>query len=131
MGGWLALAAGPAIGAAAVVAVCPASSEQLAHGLREGRFEFAADRATLEPLLAATDLGLNAAALGERLLLMHAEGDEQVPVAHSRELHAAAPAGRLEIVPGGDHRSVQHHPGLQALAARFVAERCAAAGAAR
>jgi uncharacterized protein len=131
MGGWLALAAGPAIGAAAVVAVCPASSEQLAYGLREGRFEFDADRATLEPLLAATDLRANAAALGERLLLLHAEGDEQVPVAHSRELHAAAPASRLEVVPGGHHRSVQHDPELQALAVRFIADRCAAAGATR
>jgi uncharacterized protein len=131
MGGWLALAAGPAVGAAAVVAVCPASSEQLARGLRDGRFEFDADRATLEPLLAATDLRANAAALGERLLLLHAEGDEQVPVGHSRELHAAAPGSRLEVVSGGHHRSVQHDPELQALAVRFIADRCAAAGATR
>jgi len=31
-------------------------------------------------------------------------GDEIVPVAHSRELHARAPASRLVVVPGGHHR---------------------------
>jgi uncharacterized protein len=124
MGGWLALAAGAAVDAAAVVAICPASSPQLADGLRSGRFEFRADPATLEPLLRATDLGAAAAALGDRLLLMHAEGDEDVPVEHSRELHAAAPASRIEVVPGGDHRSVQHDPEMQALAVRFLVDRC-------
>jgi alpha-beta hydrolase superfamily lysophospholipase len=127
MGGWLALAAGAAVDAAAVVAICPASSEQLARGLRDGRFSFAADEASLGPLLEATDLPAAAAGLGERLLLMHAEGDEDVPVEHSRALHAAAPAGRIEVVPGGHHRSVQHDPELQALAVRFIARRCAAA----
>ena len=129
MGGWLALAAAAAVGPAAVVAICPASSAQLAEGLRTpGRFAFAADRATLEPLLAATDLGAAAAALGERLLLLHAEDDESVPVEHSRALHAGAPGSRLEVVPGGDHRSVQHDPELQALSVRFIARRCAAEG---
>jgi pimeloyl-ACP methyl ester carboxylesterase len=128
MGGFIALAAGAAVGAAAVVAICPASGEQLARGLCERRFSFRADPATLGPLLRSVDLAAAAAALGERLLLLHAEGDEDVPVAHSRALHAAAPAGRLEVVPGGHHRSVQHDPDLQALAVRFLARRCAAAG---
>ena len=127
MGAWLALAAAAAVGAAAVVAICPATGDQLLRGLREGRFSFAAERPTLEALLAAVDLPAAARALGERLLLLHAEGDEQVPVGHSRELHAGAPGSRLAVVPGGDHRSVQHDPELQALAARFIAERCAAA----
>src|SRR3954454_1187700 len=126
MGGWLALAAGAALDAAAVVAICPASSDQLARGLRSGRFAFAADPETLEPLLRKTDLAAAAGTLGERLLLMHAEGDEDVPVEHSRELHAAAPGSRIEVVPGGHHRSVQHDPELQALAVRFIAKRCAA-----
>src|SRR3954449_3390664 len=56
MGGWLALAAGAALDAAAVVAICPASSEQLALGLRDRRFAFRADEATLGPLLEAADL---------------------------------------------------------------------------
>jgi uncharacterized protein len=127
MGGWLALAAAQAAGAAAVVAICPASSEQLGRGLRDGRFDFAADAATLAPLLESVDLTAVAATLGERLLLMHAEADEQVPVDHSRSLHAAAPESRIEVVPGGDHRSVQHDPEMQALAVRFIARRCAAA----
>src|SRR4051794_39513980 len=127
MGGWLALAAAGAVGAAAVVAICPASSDQLGRGLRDGRFAFGADPATLAPLLASVDLTAAAAALGDRLLLMHAEGDEDVPVEHSRALHAAAPDSRIEVVPGGDHRSVQHDPEMQALAVRFLVRRCAAA----
>src|SRR3954469_5232703 len=126
MGGWLALAAGAALDAAAVVAICPASSDQLTRGLRSGRFTFRADPETLGPLLRATDLAAAARTLGARLLLMHAEGDEDVPVEHSRELHAAAPGSRIEVVPGGDHRSVQHDSELQALAVRFIAKRCAA-----
>lgn len=129
MGGWLALAAASAVDAAAVVAICPASSEQLGRGLRDGRFEFAAEPATLTPLLGSVDLAAAAAALGDRLLLMHAEADESVPVEHSRALHAAAPDSRIEVVPGGDHRSVQHDPEMQALAVRFLARRCAAAPA--
>jgi uncharacterized protein len=125
MGGWLALAAGAALDAAAVVAICPASSEQLALGLRTRRFPFRADAGSLGALLGSTDLPRAAATLGERLLLMHAEGDEAVPVEHSRALHAAAPASRLEVVPGGHHRSVQHDADLQALSVRFIAGRCA------
>jgi uncharacterized protein len=127
MGGWLALAAARAAGAAAVVAICPASSDQLARGLRDGRFSFAADPATLAPLLESVDLTAAAAALGDRLLLMHAEGDEDVPVEQSRALHAAAPESRIEVVPGGDHRSVQHDPEMQALAVRFLVRLCGAA----
>jgi uncharacterized protein len=126
MGGWLALAAGAALDAAAVVAICPASSDQLARGPRDRRFSFRADEATLGALLEVTDLPAAAASLGDRLLLMHAEGDEDVPVEHSRALHAAAPASRIEVVPGGDHRSVQHDPEMQALAVRFIVTRCAA-----
>src|SRR4051812_3524447 len=125
MGGWLALAAGAALDAAAVVAICPASSEQLARGLSDRRFAFHADEASLGALLAATDLSAAAASLGDRLLLMHAEGDEDVPVEQSRALHAAAPESRIEVVPGGDHRSVQHDPEMQALSVRFLSTRCA------
>jgi pimeloyl-ACP methyl ester carboxylesterase len=127
MGGWLALAAAASVGAAAVVAICPASGDQLVRALREGRFDFEADPAALEPLLAGLDLPAAAAALGARLLLQHAVGDESVPVGHSRELHAAAPASTLDVVPGGDHRSVQHDPERQARAVAFIAARCAGA----
>jgi pimeloyl-ACP methyl ester carboxylesterase len=130
MGGWLALAAGAAFDVAAVVAICPASGVQLAHGLADRRFAFRADPDTLGALLGAIDLPSAAQRLGDRLLLIHAEGDESVPVEQSRALHAAAPGSRLEVVPGGDHRSAQHDPDLQALAVRFLARRCAERAAA-
>src|SRR4051794_26832146 len=44
----------------------PASSDQLARGLRSGRFTFRAAPETLEPLLRATDLAAAARTLGER-----------------------------------------------------------------
>jgi pimeloyl-ACP methyl ester carboxylesterase len=127
MGGWLALVAGETLGAAAVVAICPAGGGMLRRGLASGRFSFAADEPALDALLAERDERAAAARLGERLLLLHAEGDEQVPIAHSRELHELAAGSRLVAVPGGHHRSVQHDPELQALALRFIERAFAAA----
>jgi uncharacterized protein len=121
MGGFMALHAGARMGAAAVVAICPAWGELLLRGLHDDRFTFRADRPALEELFAAADERAAAAALGERLLLQHAEGDESVPIAGSRALHDAAPGSRLVAVPGGHHRSVQHDGELQALAVRFIA----------
>ncbi|CAN5210120.1 hypothetical protein BH20ACT16_BH20ACT16_03900 [soil metagenome] len=121
MGGFLALAVAASVGAAGVVAICPAGRDLLLGGLREGRFDFRADHAALEPLIAACDIEAAARALGPRLLLVHAEGDERVPIAHSRRLHAAAPGSRLIAVPGGDHHSAQHDPALQAAAVGFLA----------
>jgi pimeloyl-ACP methyl ester carboxylesterase len=120
MGGFLALAAAAPVGAAGVVAICPPGRDQLLGALREGRFAFRADRAALEPLVAAQDLEAAAAALGPRLLLMHAAGDDRVPIAHSRHLHEVAPGSRLVAVPGGDHHSAQHDPALQAQAVAFL-----------
>jgi pimeloyl-ACP methyl ester carboxylesterase len=120
MGGFMALVASARMELAAVVAICPATSEILARGLRDGRFSFRADDAGLHELLARADETAAAAALGERLLLMHAEGDEQVPISVSRDLHAAAPGSRLIAVPGGHHRSIQHDPELTAVAVRFL-----------
>jgi pimeloyl-ACP methyl ester carboxylesterase len=127
MGGYLALVAGAALGADAVVAICPASAAGLWEGVRTGRLGFAADVATVGPALEAHDERDAAMALGDRLLLLHAEGDEVVPVAHSRELHALAPGSRLVAVPGGHHRSVQHDAELQGESVRFLARRLAAA----
>jgi pimeloyl-ACP methyl ester carboxylesterase len=128
MGGWLALvAAGPAQ-AVAVVAVCPASAAGLARGVRAGAFAFAVDAPAFLTLLESHDLGDAVRTSAAPLLLMHAEGDERVPVAHSRELAAlaTAPGSRLIVVPGGHHRSVQHDEELQAVSLRFIAR---AAGA--
>ena len=120
MGGFMALMASTRMELAAVVAVCPATRELLARGLRDGRFSFRADHAGLHELLAQADETAAAAALGDRLLLMHAEGDEQVPISASRDLHAAAPGSRLIAVPGGHHRSIQHDPEMTAVAVRFL-----------
>jgi len=130
MGGYVALVSAEAVDAVAVVAICPASAEMLARGLRDGRFPFRADEPSLTRFLAGHDATSAAAGLGDRLLLLHAEADEQVPVTHSRELHAAAPGSRLVVAPGGHHGSVQHDPELQALAVRFIvrAVRDAASG---
>jgi uncharacterized protein len=127
MGGYLAILAA-AEGAArgvrtqAVVAICPASGEGLIRGLHEGRFAFGADAPALEAFLSAHDLRAAAAGLTQPLLLMHAEGDERVPIAHSRELAEVltAPGSRLIAVPGGHHRSIQHDEELQAVSLRFI-----------
>jgi pimeloyl-ACP methyl ester carboxylesterase len=120
MGGFLALAAAAHTGAAGVVAICPAGRELLLAGLREGRLDVRADRPALQRLIATHDLQAAARALGPRLLLVHAEGDDRVPCAHSRRLHAAAPGSRLIAIPGGDHTSAQHDPELQAEAIGFL-----------
>lgn len=126
MGGWLALAAAERVGAAAVVAICPASEDGLLRALRRGELELAADAGALEALLAGHDTTAAAARLGPRLLLLHAEGDEVVGVQRSRALHAAAPGSRYVELPGGHHRSIQHDPELQAESIRWLARRLAA-----
>ena len=127
MGGYLALLAVRPLRAQAVVAICPASGTGLARGLRAGRFSFAADSAGLEAFLVSHALEDEVPALDVPILLLHAEGDEQVPVEHSRELAAGFrhPSSRLVTVPGGHHRSVQHDSELQALSLRFI---CSALG---
>jgi pimeloyl-ACP methyl ester carboxylesterase len=127
MGGFLALAAAQHAAARAVVAICPASPQLLLAGLRGGQFEFRANRAALEALVTGADLEEAARRLGPGLMLVHAQGDERVPVEHSERLHAQAPGSRFIRVPGGDHRSAQHDAGLQSEALRFLLERCDAA----
>jgi uncharacterized protein len=119
MGGWMALASAAACGAGLVVAICPATSEGLARGVRDGRFAFRADPG-LADAVAAVDLDAAARRLGERLLLLHAEGDEVVPVEVSRHLHEVAAGSRLVVTPGGHHRSIQHDEELQAFTARWL-----------
>jgi pimeloyl-ACP methyl ester carboxylesterase len=123
MGGYLALVAAARAGAGAVVAICPASAVGLSVGVRAGRFGFAADRDALVALLGAhdeTEAARELEARGTALLLLHAEGDEVVPVELSRGLHAAAPGSKLVVVPGGHHRSVQHDEELQGVAVRWL-----------
>jgi alpha-beta hydrolase superfamily lysophospholipase len=122
MGGYLTILAAPAVGARVAVAICPASADGLRRGLDEGRFGFAADRPGLKAFLAEHDEMLAARQLTMPLLLLHAEGDERVPIAHSRELAEVltVPGSRLIAVPGGHHRSIQHDEELQAVSLRFI-----------
>jgi uncharacterized protein len=123
MGGYLAILAAPAANARAVIAICPASGEGLRRGLASGAFGFEADVPSLVELLDRNDLHAAVGSLAVPILLLHAEGDERVPVEHSRELaeHFAASGSRLITVPGGHHRSVQHDPELRAISLRWLA----------
>ncbi len=123
MGGYLALVAAAEARAAAVVAICPASAVGLSVGVCAQRFGFAVDRDAVVALLAAHDETDAARALDAAhvpLLLLHAEGDEVVPVALSRALHEAAPSSKLVVIPGGHHRSIQHDAELQGVAVRWL-----------
>jgi pimeloyl-ACP methyl ester carboxylesterase len=129
MGGYLALVSAGAVDARAVVAICPASAEGLRRGLAQGRFSFEADQASVDVFLAEHDERDAIASLDVPVLLLHAEGDEQVPVEHSRDLAGLmpSPSSRLITVPGGHHRSIQHDPDLQAVSLRFIERALAAA----
>ena len=124
MGGYTALAAAGGARAGAVVAICAASAVGLGVAVRAQRFSFATDPDSVLGMLREHDEADAARALdaaGVPLLLMHAEGDEVVPVELSRSLHAAAPGSKLVVVPGGHHRSIQHDAELQGAAVRFLA----------
>jgi fermentation-respiration switch protein FrsA (DUF1100 family) len=122
MGGYMALVSAAPAAADAVVAICPAGSEHLLRGLRGGHFELDGDVPALERLFAANDVEAAVADLSCPLLLLHAEGDEQIPVDHSRALYEAAEPerARLLVMPGGHHRSIQHDGELQGESLRFV-----------
>ena len=131
MGGYLALVSAAAASANAVVAICPATGELLRLGLDDGRFTFAADHTALDRLLADHDVRAAAEALEIPVLLLHAEGDERVPVEHSRELAALLRSGRSRLiaVPGGHHQSIQHDAEMQAVSLRFIERALAGAPA--
>lgn len=118
MGGWVALAAAERCDASALMAICPTTAEQLAEGARSGRFPFDCDVAAVCSVL---DRG-NPPAPSIPTLLMHASGDEIVPVSRSRELaeRLSHPGSRWLEVPGGHHRSLQHDPEMVALGVRFI-----------
>jgi pimeloyl-ACP methyl ester carboxylesterase len=120
MGGYLALVGAERVGAAAIVAICPAPAEGLARGARSGRFDVRLDLPSLEAFLSEHDDRLAVQGLETPVLLLHAEGDEQVPVEHSRELAALAPHARLLAIPGGHHRSIQHDGELQGESLRWL-----------
>ena len=120
MGGYFAIVGAERVGARAVVAICPAGAADLRRGLASEAYDVRADAPALDAFLAEHDEMLAAEMLDVPLLLLHAEGDERVPVEHSRELARVAPRARLIAVPGGHHRSVQHDRELQAEALRWL-----------
>lgn len=132
LGGFLALcaaAAAPEI--AGVIAICPASEDHLARGVRSGRFDMrAGEPVDLEAWLVAQDVGEAVERIaGRPLILMHAEGDTQIPSDHSEELYERAGEPRkLVIAPGGAHTTVQHDPELQGMALRWLERELRPAG---
>src|ERR1700760_442267 len=122
MGGCFALMSAAAVGAQAVVAICPAGPRGLQRGIEAGTLGVDADITQVSTLLSEADLHETVGSLEMPVLILHAEGDEQVPVEHSRELAArfASPQSRLITVPGGHHRSVQHDEELQAVSLKFI-----------
>jgi uncharacterized protein len=123
MGGYLAIRAAAGAQADAIVAICPASASGLRRMLTADEpLRFEADGPAVEALLDAGELSSVVAELTAPLLILHARGDEQVPVEHSRELAAAmqSPGSRLIEIPGGHHRSIQHDDELQAVSLRFL-----------
>ena len=108
---------------AGVIAICPASPDHLTRGVRRGDLEMRiGDPLALEAWLAAQDLGEAVERIsGRPLILMHAEGDIEIPSDHSEELFERASEPReLVIAPGGTHRTVQHDPELQTMALRWL-----------
>ncbi len=132
LGGFLAIhAAAASQEIAAVVAICPAGEDHLASGLRRGSLEMrVGDPAALEAWLLAQDIGAAVERIAPRpLLLMHAEGDTQIPSDHSEELYERAGEPRkLIVAPGGAHQTVQHDSELQGAALRWVERQLGPAG---
>lgn len=124
LGGFLAIhAAAASEEIAGAIAICPASQKHLASGLRQGRFEMrVGDPVAIEAWLLALDVGDAIELIAPRpLILMHAEGDTQIPSDHSEDLYERAGEPRkLIIAPGGAHTTVQHDPELQATALRWL-----------
>jgi alpha-beta hydrolase superfamily lysophospholipase len=124
LGGFLAICAAAATDEiAGVIAICPASGDHLARGVRSGRFEMrVGDPLDLEAWLVAQDVEAAVRRIaGRPLILLHAEGDTRIPSDHSADLFEEAGEPRkLVIVPGGAHTTVQHDPEIQSMALRWV-----------
>jgi fermentation-respiration switch protein FrsA (DUF1100 family) len=127
MGGFMAIhAAAVASEIAGVIAICPAGEEHLARGLRRGELEMrVGDPLALELWLTEHDLRDAVERIaGRPLILLHAEGDDQIPSYWTEELYDRAREPRkLVLVPGGDHRSLQHDPELQSVALGWIERR--------
>jgi len=123
LGGFMAIhAAATSEAIAGAIAICPAGERMLLDGIRSGRYEMRLDASALVPWLEEHDLREAVHLMGAKpLILMHARGDDDVPVRFSEELYERAREPRkLVIVPGGHHRTVQHDAELQSVALRWL-----------
>ena len=121
MGGFMALMASTRMELAAVVAVCPASSELLARGLRDGPLLLPRrPRRPAPPAGRGRRAGGGARRSASGCCSCTPRATSRCRSRVSRALHAGAPGSRLVAVPGGHHRSIQHDPELTAVAVRFL-----------
>jgi len=126
MGGFMAIqAAATSDGIAGVIAICPAGAQHLTRGLRSDELRMRIDPAGASALaawLAEHDLRQAVELMESKpLLLIHAQGDDQIPADWSEELHARASEPRkLILLPGGHHRSAQHDTELHGIALRWL-----------
>ncbi len=113
MGGLLALhAAAHHPSVRAVVAICPANHVALAD--RRPDLE-CARQMDPQPIVAGDD--------GIARGYWHARGDEVIPWEWSSTLYEASSEPRsLHLIDGGDHRSLQHDPAVQADTVAFLTE---------
>jgi len=127
LGGFMAIhAAAMSEAIAGVIAICPAGEEHLRRGVRRGDLEMRiGDPVALRAWLGEHDLRDAVERLsGRPLILLHAEGDDRIPSYWSEQLYErAGEPRRLILIPGGDHRSLQHDPELQAAALAWLERR--------
>jgi alpha-beta hydrolase superfamily lysophospholipase len=130
MGGFLAIhTAAISDEIAGVIAICPANEQGLLRGLRQETLEMRVeDRGALEAWLGEHNVRDATEEIGPRpLILLHAEGDQSIPLNLSEEIYERALGPRKLIkVPGGSHRSVQHDEELQTTALRWLERQIAA-----
>ena len=126
MGGFMAIQAAATSGAiAGAIAICPAGAHHLTRGLESRELQMRIDAAgssALAAWLAEHDLRQAVELMGSKpLLLIHAEGDDQIPADWSEELYARAREPRkLILLAGGHHRSAQHDAELHGIALRWM-----------
>jgi alpha-beta hydrolase superfamily lysophospholipase len=123
MGGFVAIHAGAVEESIrGVIAICPAGEQMLLDGLRRESLEMRADTRALGAWLEEHDLREAVALVAPKpLIILHARGDDRIPVSWSEQLYERAGEPRkLVVIGGGHHRSVQHDPELGAVALRWL-----------
>ncbi len=134
MGGFYGIRAATAAGFAGLVLLCPANRGVLLEAVRKAQEEQDSSRPSRSASPARWDLASMCRYLEEQeewegiwevtcpALLVHARGDEVVPLEQSLELARRLPGEvTLKILPGGSHTSAQHDPAIHRLTMRWLA----------